>query len=97
MAATCRQLAGRSPPSQLHTGRSPRPGANAPDGTILLFTPQTHHRQEIGHFLPHKHTVSQEIGHNFLSPTKQTPVGKKLKRLGLMEGTTKTQRQEEEI
>ena len=40
LAGTCRQLAGRLPPCQLRTGRSPRPGADAPDGgTILLFTP----------------------------------------------------------
>ena len=30
------------PPCLLRTGRSPRPEADAPDGTILLFTPHTH-------------------------------------------------------
>ena len=44
---TCRQLGGRLPPCPPRTGRSPRPGADAPDGTILLFTPHTHTR-EIG-------------------------------------------------
>ena len=44
---TCRQLGGRLPPCPPRTGRSPRPEADAPDGTILLFTPHTHTR-EIG-------------------------------------------------
>ena len=34
---TCRQVAGKRRSCQIHTGRSPRPEADAPDG---LFTPQ---------------------------------------------------------
>ena len=34
---TCRQVAGKRRSCQVHTGRSPRPEADAPDG---LFTPQ---------------------------------------------------------
>ena len=34
---TCRQVAGMRRSCQVHTGRSPRPEADAPDG---LFTPQ---------------------------------------------------------
>ena len=34
---TCRQVAGKRRSWQVHTGRSPRPEADAPDG---LFTPQ---------------------------------------------------------
>ena len=107
MAATCRQLAGRSPPSQLHTGRSPRPGANAPDGTILLFTPQTHHRQEIGHFLPHKHTVRKKLDTFFYPPPNRHQLARNWKDLvwrddkdtttrGRHLDTEMTQRQEED-